>query len=62
MVTDLLECLMSKFPPCNNYPYSPTNNSLIPRTGQYIFINGSATPVDPEYAEFVVNFYNIPGN
>ena len=32
------------------------------RTGEYIFINGTATPGGTEYAEFTVNFDSVPGD
>merc|ERR1719400_2762909 len=44
MVTGLWECSMNR-------------SSL---TSQYIFINGTATPADPQYAEFIVNFATVP--
>jgi len=36
------------------------NEQISSLTGQYIFIHGKATPVDPQYAEFIVNFEQVP--
>jgi len=36
------------------------NEQISSLTGQYIFINGTATPADPQYAEFTVNFEQVP--
>ena len=43
------------------FPFLPLITVSPPRTGQYSFIIGSATPVDPQYAEFIVNFDQVPG-
>ena len=53
---------MNKYRLCNipNVPLSPST-IFPPRTGQYNFIIGSATPVDPKYAEFIVQFEQVPG-
>merc|ERR1711997_706487 len=36
------------------------NEQISSLTGQYIFIHGKATPADPQYAEFIVNFEQVP--
>merc|ERR1711997_395403 len=54
------ECVRATYTDNGDGSVGVFNEQISSLTGQYVFINGSATPVDPEYAEFVVNFYDVP--
>ena len=61
MVTAQWVSSMNNSPPCNIFS-NPTFWWLsVSRTGVYNSINGSATPADSQYAEFIVNFDSVPG-
>merc|ERR1712045_13452 len=54
------KCVRATYSGRNDGSVGVFNEQISSLTGQYNFINGSATQADPQYAEFIVNFDSVP--